>query len=97
MSAVDDVVASLKPAISDLAEYLEITQQPQALAFFQGVQRHLEAVREEDDLLELFMILSTTAFQGFTLDPFAAMMADRVLAEAQQVAHAFSADDDQVH
>ena len=97
MDAVDNVVASLKPAIAELTMYLEMSEQPQALEFFNAVQQQLASVREEDDLLELFMILSTTAFQGFTLDPFAAMMADRVLAEAQQVAHTFSADSGQMH
>ena len=51
----------------------------------------------EEQLLELFLLLSMTAFQGFCMDPFATMMADRVLDHAQQVAHTFSADDDIVH
>ncbi len=79
--------------MDELVEYLRVSQQSQALAFFTEVQRRLAHVSEEDELLELFMLLSMTAFQGFTLDPLGAMMADRILAYAEQVSHAFSADD----
>ena len=97
MSAVSEVVEKLTPAVADLVEYLEQSYQPQALGFFQQVQHRLIQVDEEDDLLELFMMLSMTAFQGWQMDPLGSMMADRILGYAEQVAHTFSASDDNVH
>lgn len=87
----------MTPAVTDLVDYLEQSYQPQALAFFQQVQHRLAHVDEEDDLLELFMMLSMTAFQGWQMDPMGSMMADRILAYAEQVAHTFSASNDNVH
>ncbi|MDX1736138.1 MAG: hypothetical protein R3228_17310, partial [Halioglobus sp.] len=90
-------VGKMRPAVDELVLYLQQTGQEQAHAFFLEVQRRLQYVSEEDDLLELFMMLSMTAFQGFALDPFGAMLADRILAYAEQVSHTFSADNDAVH
>ena len=97
MAAVDEVVTSLKPAVGQLIEYLELSGQLQALAFFRQVEHRLGHVQEEDELLELFLMLSMTAFQGFQLDPMGAMMADNLLGYAQDIAHTFSADDGTAH
>ena len=97
MSAVAEVVAKLVPAVEELTAYLESSRQLHALQFFQQVELRLAHVQEEDDLLDLFMMLSMTAFQGFQMDPMASMLADRILAYAEQIAHTFSASDDSVH
>lgn len=80
-----------------LIEHLALSGQPKPLSFFQQVQDRLDNVEEEGDLLELFMLLSMTAFQGFQMDPMGAMLADRILSYAEEIAHTFSADDATAH
>lgn len=97
MSDIDTVVRDISAVVADLVTYLENSGQYEAHTFFTQVQDQLVQVDGEEQLLEIFLLLSMTAFQGFCMDPFATMMADRVLDHAQQVAHTFSADDDIVH
>lgn len=97
MTAVDEIRKSLKPPVDQIMEHLEITGQVDALGFFRQVRNGLDQVKEEDDLLELFMMLSMMAFQGFQMDPLATMIADRILAYAEQTAHTFSASDENTH
>ncbi|MDC0362499.1 hypothetical protein OAN12_05590 [Halioglobus sp.] len=87
----------MSAVVADLVIYLESSNQPEAYVFFTQVQDRLEHVEGEEQLLEFFLLLSMTAFQGFRMDPFATMMTDRVLDHAQRVAYTFSADDDVVH
>ena len=97
MSDIDTVVRDISAVVADLVIYLESSGQHEAQIFFTQVQDQLVRVDGEEQLQEIFLLLSMTAFQGFCMDPFATMMADRVLDHAQQVAHTFSADDDIVH
>lgn len=97
MQAVTDITGNIRPNLQQLVDYLEQVGDPQPLGFFRSMLEHLDKVTEEDELLELFMLLSTTAFQGFVLDPMAALMADRILAYAQEVSHAFSASEKTSH
>ena len=97
MSDIDTVVRDISAVVADLVIYLENAGQHEAHTFFTQVQDQLVQVDGEEQLLEIFLLLSMTAFQGFCMDPFATMMADRVLDHAQRVAHTFSADDDIVH
>lgn len=97
MNAIHDVITTLTPNVGQLVEHLELTGQTQALSFFQQVQHRLEHVEEEDELLELFMMLSMTAFQGFQLDPLGAMLADQILAYAEQIAHTYSVSSGTAH
>lgn len=97
MNAVHEIRESLKPPVDQIMEHLEISGQVDALEFFRQVRNGLEHVKEEDDLLELFMMLSMMAFQGFQMDPLATMMADRILAYAERTAHTFSASDENAH
>lgn len=71
--------------------------QSEALIFFSQAQQLLGRVESEEKLLELFIMLSVTAFQGFQLDPMENIMADQILAHAGRVSHAFSADSGNVH
>ncbi len=58
------------------------------------ISAQLAEVREEEQLLEFFMSLSTMAFQGFALDPVGVLMADRLLLYAEQISHTFSVSGD---
>jgi len=97
MCGIDTVVRDMSAVVADLVIYLESSNQPEAYVFFTQVQDRLKHVEGEEQLLEFFLLLSMTAFQGFRMDPFATMMTDRVLDHAQRVAYTFSADDDVVH
>ena len=52
-----------------------------------------ETVEGEEQLLELFIELSTTAFLGIPFDEVALALIDDVLMNAEQVAQTFSVDD----
>lgn len=97
MDALDTIKAELSPRLDALAEHFKNLQDPRAAAFFSGIAVSLAAVEEEADLLEVFFALSTTAFQGFIFDPVAASGVDEVLAYAEQVSHAFTADSGSAH
>jgi hypothetical protein len=91
MNAVDTVKSDLLPKIGDLLTHLLDTEQAEAASFFSRVFHDLNAVTGEEQLLEVFIELSTTAF----LDGAALALIDDVLMHAEQVAATFSADSSQ--
>ncbi len=97
MDALETIKAELAPRLDALVEHFQSLQDPRAAAFFSGLSAALVAVQEEADLLEVFFALSTTAFQGFSFDPVAAAGVDEVLAYAEQISHAFTADSGAKH
>jgi hypothetical protein len=97
MSTVNNVVEELAPALKELVAYLAISSQSEAFDFFSHVQRSLGEVTNEEALLDVFIMMSMMAFQAFRLDPSASMLADKILAHAEQVSHAFSADSNRVN
>ena len=92
MDAIDSVKAHLGPRIEGLVAYLGETGQREAQNFFSRLEHYLTSLTEEEELLELFIQLSMTAFQGFQLDPVSAAVVDDILAYAEQTSHTFSAD-----
>ena len=92
MEAIDSVKTSLTPRLDGLVSYLSESGQGDAHRFFSRMQQNLLVLEQEEDLLELFIQLSMTAFQGFQLDPVAASIVDDILAFAEQTSHTFSAD-----
>ena len=92
MSAVESVKADLLPKLGDLLTHLLETEQAEAANFFSKVFHDLNAVNGEEQLLEVFIELSTTAFLGIDFDDPALALIDEVLLHAEQVAAAFSAD-----
>lgn len=92
MQAMELIRAEFNPQFVRLINYLHLTDQFRAAEFFRGVQASLGAAREEEDLLGLLLVLSTTAFQRFDLDPYAGQVVDRMLMRAQQFALTLSAD-----
>ncbi len=57
----------------------------------------LASASEEEELLEVCMALSTSAFQGFQFDMQSAALLDELLAQAEQLAFTFSASSNQVN
>ena len=92
MNAVETVKADLLPKVGDLLTHLLDTEQAEAASFSSRVFHDLSAVSGEEQLLEVFIELSTTAFLGIEFDAPALALIDDVLMHAEQVAATFSAD-----
>lgn len=92
MQAIDTVRAELEPKLETLLMYLDSVQDLPAHRFFTSIRNNLRGLEQEEQLLELFIQLSMTAFQPFMLDTFAAHLTDEILVYAQQVSEAYSAD-----
>ena len=97
MEAAKQVSEALKPKFEELISYLDESQQVAASAFFTGLLVKLIAVRQEEELLSLFMELSTTAFIGLEFDDFSAQLIDDILLHAQEVSATFAVDSSQTH
>jgi hypothetical protein len=90
MNAIDSVKASLRPKFEDLLMHLNATDQMAASGFFTKLFVDLNAVASEEQLLELFIELSTTAFLGISFDEIALQQIDDILMTAEQVSETFS-------
>lgn len=93
-------VAQVKPQlIANLESILDATgdDEPEAAMFFANVLNHLRNANDEPELLGVFVLLSTAAFQGFTLKPRALRFVDQLLATAEQVAATFATPRDEMH
>jgi hypothetical protein len=97
MDAIETVKQALTGRLERLIQYLGEVGDPMALGFFGQIYDMLLEVQREEELLEVFLAMSTAAFQGFTLDPFAATLADDALGYAEQVAHTFSVPSEKAH
>ena len=92
MNAIETVKADLLPKLGDLLSHLLETEQAEATSFISKVNHDLSASNSEEQLLEVFIELSTTAFLGIEFDTPALAIIDDVLMHAEQVAATFSAD-----
>ncbi|MCR9260292.1 MAG: hypothetical protein NXH95_11255 [Pseudomonadaceae bacterium] len=97
MNAIETVQHDLRPKLEKLVGYLNETNEVMAASFFTNILVSLTQLTEEEQLLELFIELSTTAFQGFMFDDVSWALTDDVLLYAEQIAETFTADGDQVH
>jgi hypothetical protein len=97
MEAIAVIKAELEPRFDVLLLYLESVQDLPAHRFFNAIASNLRALEQEEQVLELFIQLSMTAFQPFVLDPFAASLTDDILVYAQQISETFSADSGTSH
>ena len=67
------------------------------MSFFALQFDALNRASDDMDVAEIFMQLSSVAFLGFQFSPEQAALVDTLLARAEQIAHALSADGDQAH
>ena len=93
MNALDESKAQLMPLMESLVEYLSQAGDTLAVGFFAEIYGMLGSVEAEEELLEVCLALSTSAFQGFAFDPYAALLLDELLARAEQLAFTFSANE----
>ena len=94
-AALESVRSQLIPLTDALIAQLEAEADPQSAEWFVHVRYNLERAQSEDDLIMIFIEqLGPTAplanLAGFT--PIARLRLDQLLAKAQEVAFAFSAD-----
>lgn len=97
MNAIDTVRVQLVPLADALVEQLEADGDPVSARWFRGVRGALEAAADEGDLIMIFVEhLGPTgpmaASAGFS--PPARARLDALLAGAQEVAFAFTAEGD---
>jgi hypothetical protein len=90
MKAIETVKDSLRPKFEDLLLHLNASDQMAASGFFTKLFVDLNAVVSEEQLLELFIELSTTAFLGISFDEIALAQIDDILMTAEQVSQTFS-------
>ena len=90
MKAIETVKDSLRPKFEDLLLHLNASDQMAASGFFTKLFVDLNAVVSEEQLLELFIELSTTAFLGISFDDIALAQIDDLLMTAEQVSQTFS-------
>lgn len=88
---------TILPPLGALCAVLEQEGSDEALAFFDPVRVALGRIREEEDLADLFMQLSTSAFLGFQYSAPAAELLDQVLEAAARLAQTLSADPAEIH
>ncbi len=90
MNAIESVKRDLTPKFEDLLMHLNSTDQMAASGFFTKLFVDLNAVASEEQLLELFIELSTTAFLGISFDEVALNQIDNILMTAEQISETFS-------
>lgn len=97
MNAIHQVRSQLMPLLDALVAQLEADADPGSAAWFRRVAASLEAAREEEDLLLIFLEQLGPTGPMADAAQFSAparLRLDQVLAEAQAVAFAFSAQGD---
>ena len=90
MDAIDFVKNDLRPKFEDLLTHLNATEQIAASHLFSKLFFDLNDVTCEEQLLELFIELSTTAFLGISFDAVALDQIDDILMTAEQVSQTFA-------
>jgi hypothetical protein len=90
MNAIESIKSDLTPKFEDLLMHLNSTDQMAASGFFTKLFVDLNAVASEEQLLELFIELSTTAFLGISFDEIALNQIDNILMTAEQISETFS-------
>jgi len=94
MNAIESIKSDLTPKFEDLLMHLNSTDQMAASGFFTKLFVDLNAVASEEQLLELFIELSTTAFLGISFDEIALDQIDSILMTAEQISETFSVNDE---
>lgn len=97
MDFVESARDQLAPLITEVIEQLDDQGQILESSFFTLRLVEVNQMREDVDLMNVFMELSTTAFQGFTFSAVQAQHIDKLLAVAEDIAHTLSASTTDTH
>ncbi|MDG2304319.1 MAG: hypothetical protein P8R42_06615 [Candidatus Binatia bacterium] len=87
----------LLPRLETLQRMAESSDEHERAGFFRGIAHLIRRARETHELMEPFMLLSTSAFQGFTLTAPEAMVLDEALEMASHMSEVLARDDGPVH
>ena len=97
MHPVIEARNQLDPLLGALIDQLGDEGQATQQAFFSRIRGSIRSATDEVDLAAPFMELSTTAFVGFEFSPSAAVLIDRILEKAENIADSFSNPDEASH
>ncbi|MBW2497032.1 MAG: hypothetical protein JRF61_07130 [Deltaproteobacteria bacterium] len=87
----------LIPIAKALVELVESEGEKEQGRFFAAVLHGLEAASTGVDLADPLMLLSMSAFRGFSFSAGAALLLDRLLEGSQQLSELLSLDDSELH
>jgi hypothetical protein len=87
----------LIPIARALCELVESEGESEQGRFFSAVLNGLEVASTGVDLADPLMLLSTSAFRGFSFSAGAALLLDRLLDGSQQLSELLSLDESEVH
>ena len=87
----------LTPLFDAVLEQFKADDAVFELSFFTLQYDALNRLKDDMDVAELFLQLSSVAFHGFDFSPEQAIKVDLLLAQAEQIAHALSADGNSSH
>ena len=91
---MSSIVAAAKEQLKPHFErVLETVKGPMEQSFFTEGLLRLTAAEQDEQILELFFHLSSTAFMGCEFGPKEQIVIDDLLAQAEQIAFALSADE----
>lgn len=97
MNAIDSVRDHLAPQLHTLISYFIEQNEVNAAQFFTGILAQLNTIQYEEELLALFIELSTTAFHGFLFDDVSWAMTDEILAYSIEISATFTASANNPH
>lgn len=87
----------LLPRFEKLIVYLGTIEDRDAGSFFEEIASAVRQAEEYTDLMGPFMMLSTTAFRGFSFDLTTEALVDDLLAVAQTLSATLAADENVRH
>lgn len=97
LSIEQQIKAQLEPALKALVEEVSEREEPVTEVFFRNLLGLLERASSEEDLLLFSMELSTCAFVGLDYGFESAASIDGLLALAEGISHAMTADPGSSH
>ncbi len=94
---IDDVKAQLRPRFITVLQALADQNEFNGIAFFTEVLGLLDTSECEEDLINMCINLSRAAFEGIAYDDASWQLVDELLEDAQNIAHAFTAQPSDPH
>ncbi|HEY5646829.1 MAG TPA: hypothetical protein VIS76_12840 [Pseudomonadales bacterium] len=97
MEFVDSARGQLAPLAQQVIDALDADSQPLELSFFTLILIRINGMQADMDLMNVFLELSTTAFQGFVFSREQSRRIDELLGAAEDIALTLSVSSDQSH
>lgn len=94
---LDTVREEIVPRVETLVRMAETLEATDRVEFFREVVKLLGKAGHTDELMEPFMLLSTSAFRGFSMSPPEAFVLDEILEIAGHTSEVLARGDELVH